>query len=107
MASGLTPSKWQELKRDLMLKWRELSENDLESTRGESRSIIDLMERKLGVAFEEASEKFEEVASRYRLYDEPSDETLTEANEKNKRVLELRPKNPANVDRKPKNPISP
>jgi hypothetical protein len=96
--------KWTELKKELVTRWQELSENDLDSTQGESRSVIDLLEKKLGMAFEEASDKFSEMASRYQLYDEPEDEPADVIEEKRERVLELRPKAPANMDRKPKNP---
>ncbi len=98
--------KWTELKKDLAERWHELTENDLENTKGESRSVIDLLENKLGLAFEEASQKFSEMASHYQLYDEPeeTDEEIIE--EKRERVLELSPKPPANKDRKPKNPLT-
>lgn len=96
--------KWRDLKKDLISQWSDLTENDLESTRGESRSVIELLENKLGMAFEEASERFEEVASRYKLYDEPED-VPEELEEKKQRILELRPKAPANRDRKPKDPL--
>lgn len=97
--------KWTELKKDLAERWQELTERDLENTRGESRSVIELLENRLGLAFEEASHKFSEMASRYQLYDEP-EETDDIVEEKKERVLELRPKVPANKDRKPKNPLT-
>lgn len=56
----------------------------------------------MGLAFEEASEKFAEIASRYRVYEEPQETTPQLTQEKKERVLELKPKRPANRDRKPK-----
>lgn len=97
--------KWTELKKDLAERWHELTEHDLEKTKGESRSVIELLENKLGMAFEEASRKFSEMASHYHLYEEPEETPEDIVEEKKERVLELRPKAPANKDRKPKNPV--
>lgn len=94
---------WRNLKKELITRWSELTEEDLEGTRGESRSVIELLENKLGMAFDEASQKFSEMASRYKLYDEPK-EAPTDATDKRERILELRPKAPARRDPKPKDP---
>ena len=107
MRAGLPPTKWEELKRELMTKWHELTDNDLEKTRGESRSIVDLIEKKVGVAFDEASERFQEIASRYHLYDEPKDEESFMTHETPKRIMELQPRKPGDGDPKPKNPLAP
>lgn len=85
---------WRDLKRELMSKWHELTENDLESTGGEKRSIIDLLERKVGMRIEDASEHFEEMAERYHLYDEPHEAPAKPTGEKTEKVLELSPKKP-------------
>lgn len=102
MATQIPGHRWHELKQELMEKWHELTENDLERTRGNVQSIVDLLENKVGMAIEEASEKFEEIASRYHLYDEPEEKPPKLTDEKKERVLELKPKKPANKDRKPK-----
>lgn len=102
MASDLNGPRWQELKRELMQRWRELSEHDLENTKGNAQSIVDLLERKVGMAIEEASERFEEIASHYHLYDEPEEKPVAPEKEKPERVMELKPKNPNPKDRKPK-----
>lgn len=102
MATQIPGHRWQELKQELMEKWHELTESDLERTRGNVQSIVDLLENKVGMAIEEASERFEEIASRYHLYDEPEEKPPKMTEEKKERVLELKPKKPANRDRKPK-----
>lgn len=102
MAIQIPGQKWTELKRELMQRWHELSENDLEGTRGRAQSIVDLMEKKVGMAIDEASEKFAEIASHYHIYDEPQEKPPKLSPEKKERVLELKPKKPANRDRKPK-----
>ncbi|KYG67829.1 transcriptional regulator [Bdellovibrio bacteriovorus] len=93
---------WTDLKRELMEKWHELKERDLEETRGNAQSIVDLLEKKVGLAMDEASEKFAEIASHYHLYDEPEERPEDLTKDKKERVLELKPKKPANRDRKPK-----
>ncbi|WP_373997796.1 transcriptional regulator [Bdellovibrio bacteriovorus] len=85
-----------------MEKWHELKERDLEETRGNAQSIVDLLEKKVGLAMDEASEKFAEIASHYHLYDEPEERPEDLTKDKKERVLELKPKKPANRDRKPK-----
>ncbi|UYL09504.1 transcriptional regulator [Bdellovibrio sp. SKB1291214] len=85
---------WQDLKKELMEKWHELTENDLDSTRGNTHSILDLIERKVGMKIEEASERFAEIASHYHLYDEPEDEEVSPDNSKDEHVMELTPKKP-------------
>ncbi|WP_413557769.1 transcriptional regulator [Bdellovibrio sp. HCB209] len=93
---------WQDLKKELMEKWHELTENDLDSTRGNSNSIVDLLEKKVGMRIEEASERFAEIASRYHLYDEPEDEKPTAIKPEQERVMELKPDRTNRPDINPK-----
>ncbi|WP_413575095.1 transcriptional regulator [Bdellovibrio sp. HCB290] len=79
-----------------MEKWHELTENDLDSTRGNSNRIVNLLEKKVGMRIEEASEKFAEIASHYHLYDEPEETGSAPDESKEERVFELKPKNPDN-----------
>jgi hypothetical protein len=85
---------WQDLKKELMEKWHELTENDLDSTRGNTHSIVDLLEKKVGMRIEEASERFAEIASHYHLYDEPEEEESSPDKAKDERVFELSPEKP-------------
>ncbi|MNK12038.1 hypothetical protein D3C87_300940 [compost metagenome] len=93
---------WQDLKRELMEKWHELTENDLDSTLGNKNSIISLIEKKVGLAMDEASEKFAEMASHYRLYDEPEEQEPTPTEQKKERVLEINPRKPGDKDSTPR-----
>ncbi|WP_413293299.1 transcriptional regulator [Bdellovibrio sp. HCB185ZH] len=86
---------WQDLKKELMEKWHELTENDLDSTRGNTHSIVDLLERKVGMRIEEASERFAEIASHYHLYEEPEEEDQAPVEPKEERTMELSPKTPS------------
>ncbi len=102
MATHIPGNKWREVKQELLSKWHELTERDVDRTRGNVQSIVDLLENKVGMAIEDASERFSEIASRYHLYDEPEEVPEDTVEKKKERVLELKPKKPANRDRKPK-----
>jgi hypothetical protein len=83
---------WQDLKKELMEKWHELEEHELDQTRGNINSVVDLMEKKLGLAFEEASRKMSEMTSHYHLYDEPEEsEPTPEKKSTEEKILELKP----------------
>lgn len=99
----LSGHTWKELKRELMSRWSELTENDLESTRGNSNSIIELLENKVGLAIDEASEKFAEIASHYHLYDEPEESESHTVRDKTERVMELKPRSPSGRKEVPRN----
>ncbi|MFM6928894.1 MAG: transcriptional regulator [Bdellovibrio sp.] len=102
MAAHIPGHGWRDLKQELMEKWHELTENDLEKTRGDSRSIVDLLEKKVGMRIEEASEKFAEIASHYHLYEEPEEEPEKIVKEKAEKIMELKPKKENPPETKPK-----
>ena len=106
MASQFPSPSWTDLKKELMQRWHQLTEHEIDGTRGDRRSLADLLEKKVGLAIEEASEKIAEMASHYRLYDEPEEHTHVQEleEEKHERVLELMPKEPSDKDPKPRNP---
>ncbi len=85
---------WRDLKQELMSKWHELTEHELEKTKGERMSLAELLEKKVGMKIEEASERVEEMAERFHLYDEPKDTPAEILKQKKERVLELGPENP-------------
>ncbi|QDK39788.1 transcriptional regulator [Bdellovibrio sp. NC01] len=74
-----------------MSKWHELTENDIDSTQGSKASLMDLLERKIGMKIEDASERIEEMAERYHLYEEPEETQRELSKQKKERVLELSP----------------
>ena len=102
MEIKIPDQKWAEFKKEMMERWHELTERDLERTQGRTQSLIFMLEEKLGIAFEEGSRRIAELAERYRLHEEPKEQSPSLSAEKKERVLELRPKKPANRDRKPK-----
>lgn len=94
---------WQELKRELMERWNELTEHDLDRTLGNKNSIISLIEKKVGLAMDEASEKFAEMASHYRLYNEPEEEEPPKPAEPRKeKIWEVNPPHKEDKDTKPR-----
>jgi hypothetical protein len=96
------PNGWQHLKRELLTRWREINESDLLKVQNEKRSLIDLLEKKVGLKIDDASRYVEEMASRFHIYEEPKEEAVPVDKEKKEKVFELRPKKPANKDLKPK-----
>lgn len=97
---------WKALKQELMTKWHELTEHEIESTHGERRSLAELLEQKVGLKIEEASERIEEMAERFNLYDEPKERPAEIAKEKKERVLNVNPKaSPKASDFKSKKPF--
>lgn len=93
---------WHDLKREIISRWQEITENDILRIKNERRSIIDLLEKKVGMKFEEASQFFEEMAERFHLYDEPKYHEAPTTKAKKEKVLELSPKRPSDKDLKPK-----
>lgn len=85
---------WQEIKKEMMNRWKELTDHELEQTKGNERSIAELLEKKVGLAIDDASERYAEIASRYKLFDEPKQQEPLTPEEKPARVLELRPRKP-------------
>lgn len=96
------PSGWHELKQELLSRWHEINENDLYRTRDERTSIIELLEKKVGMRFDEASLYFEGLASRFHLYDEPKFTKMPLDKDKKESTKEMTPQSPSNLDQKPK-----
>lgn len=58
--------KWKEIKGEITKKWGQLSDNELEVTKGNAESLVGLMQQKLGMKKEEVHQQLSEVASRWR-----------------------------------------
>lgn len=65
MAYEEIKGRWNELKGDLRSQWGELTDDELERTKGNSTSIIGLLQQKYAHAKEDLQEKFDEIMSRY------------------------------------------
>ena len=58
--------KWKEVKGEITKKWGELTDDDLERTKGNFSSLVGLVEQKLGIKKEEATTHLTEIANRYK-----------------------------------------
>jgi uncharacterized protein YjbJ (UPF0337 family) len=58
--------KWTEIKGEIRKKWGQLTENELETTKGNAESLIGLVQQKLGVKKEEAQKHLTDLAGTWR-----------------------------------------
>lgn len=58
--------KWTEIKGEMKKKWGQLTENDLETTKGNAESLVGLVQQKLGVKKEEAQKHLSDLAGSWR-----------------------------------------
>ena len=58
--------KWTEIKGEINKKWGELTDSELEKTKGNAESLVGLVQQKLGVKKEEAHTHLSELAGRWR-----------------------------------------
>lgn len=66
MNSNITEGKWKEVKGELQKLWGDITNDDLEKTKGNVKSIIGLVQQKFGVAQEEARSKVEAALARFQ-----------------------------------------
>lgn len=77
---------WKNLKQELTLWWHERSSM-------ESRSLMEILERRIGARIENISEHIEQIAERYHLYDEPHEKAAEVVKKRQEKIFELNPKN--------------
>jgi uncharacterized protein YjbJ (UPF0337 family) len=65
MNSDELKGKWLEIKGEIAKKWGELTDNDLEKTKGNFGALVGLLQQKLGMKKEEASEHLKTIADRW------------------------------------------
>lgn len=58
--------KWREVKGEITKKWGQLSDDDLEKTKGNFSSLVGLVEQKLGLKKEEVSNHLSQIADKYK-----------------------------------------
>ena len=58
--------KWKEVKGEIQKKWGQLTENDMESTKGNAHSLIGLIQQKVGIAKDEATQYIHEMTERFK-----------------------------------------
>ena len=57
--------KWLEVKGDITKKWGELTDDDLERTKGNFNSLVGVVVQKMGLKTEEVSQQLKDIAARY------------------------------------------
>ena len=68
---NLLAGKWSEIKGDLQRLWGRLTDDELESAKGSVSEFAGTVQRKYGIAQDEACRQIDEVFNKYRKnYDE-------------------------------------
>lgn len=58
--------KWTEIKGEIHKKWGQLTDSDLEKTKGNAESLLGLFQQKLGVKKEQAQKELSDFAGTWR-----------------------------------------
>lgn len=58
-------AKWAEIKGDIIKSWNKLSDSDLESTKGDQKSINALLQKNYGATHDTYSKKITDIFERY------------------------------------------
>ncbi len=58
--------KWKEVKGEITKKWGKLTDDDLEKTKGNFSSLVGLVEQKLGMKKQEATDQLTQIGNRYK-----------------------------------------
>lgn len=58
--------KWKEIKGDIMKTWGKLSDDEVESAKGNLMSLAGTVQQKFGLAQEEAARKLNGIIDRYK-----------------------------------------
>lgn len=65
MNSDLIKGKWLEIKGDIQKAWGNLTDDELEKTKGDMKSIQGLIQQKYGQAQETYSQKLSDIFGKY------------------------------------------
>ncbi|CAN5413789.1 hypothetical protein BH10BDE1_BH10BDE1_27630 [soil metagenome] len=71
--------KWKEVKGEISKKWGEITDNDLEKTKGNAESLVGLLQQKLGLKKEEVHDHLTKVASDWRARGEAKGSQVADA----------------------------
>ncbi len=58
--------KWKEVKGEFIKKWGQLTDDELEKTKGNFTALVGLLQQKLGMKKDDAHDHLTEVANKYR-----------------------------------------
>lgn len=79
--------KWKEIKGEIRKAWGELTDDQLEQTKGNMESISGLIQQKFGLTKEQASQKLSSVYSKFDNVTEDVKDGLRKSNERDRDAL--------------------
>lgn len=65
MNENFIKGKWKELKGEIQKKWGELTNDELEKTKGDMKAVSGLIQQKYGRKQEEISQDLEDLTAKY------------------------------------------
>ena len=66
MDKDMFKGKYKEISGEIKKKWGELTEDELQRTKGNMESLTGLLQQKFGVAKEKASQELSEIFNRHK-----------------------------------------
>ncbi len=76
--------KWKEIKGEIRKAWGNLTDDEIEQTKGNMESISGLIQQKFGLTKEQASERLNRVYSKFENTAEDAKDKLRESNERDR-----------------------
>lgn len=76
--------KWKEIKGEIRKAWGELTDDEVEQTKGNMESISGLIQQKFGLSKEQAAEKLNSVYSKFDAKAENVKDSLRESNKRDR-----------------------
>jgi len=65
MDNQIFKGKWNEIKGDIKRKWSQLTDNDLDATKGNFQSLVGVIQQKLGTSKDDVSQSLREITQRW------------------------------------------
>lgn len=65
MNENVLKGKWNEIKGDLRKTWSQLTDDEIESTKGDLQALAGMIQQRYGMAQEEARNKLNELFQRF------------------------------------------
>jgi len=78
--------KWKEIKGEIRKAWGDLTDDEVEQTKGNMESISGLIQQKYGLSKEQASERLNKVYSKFEDTAENVKDSLRESNRNRDRL---------------------
>lgn len=82
MNQSTISGKWKEIKGEIRKAWGELTDDEVEQTKGNMESISGLIQQKFGLTKDQASEKLNSVYSKFDDKAEETKDSLRRSNER-------------------------